>query len=216
VVHLFLYRQNEREQDGREQLRLVFQAQQLQHREAGFTIERRGVGVEVFSVRSPGAVGIEQHGQLSKARDDGRLVCGRLIHILIGQVIMNVVDTGFVCLLLPRIHYRFLQDRFTDAIQRLRRTGEYRQQAHNPFRRMINVLNVGERVKAQFRAIEINPAGLVTVVLVAVPHVDNPGVPPAFSTSRRMPCVRKDLPAPDVPVTAMLKLVLPFSSPNMS
>lgn len=58
------------------------------------------VGVKVFSVRSPGAVGIEQHGQLSETRDDGWLVCKRLIHILIGQVIMNVVDTGFVCLLL--------------------------------------------------------------------------------------------------------------------
>ena len=45
---------------------------------------------------------------------------------------------------------------------------------------MINVLNVGERVKAQFRTIEINPAGLVTVVLVAVPHVDNPRVPPGI------------------------------------
>ena len=45
---------------------------------------------------------------------------------------------------------------------------------------MINVRNVGERVKAQFRAIEINPAGLVTVVLVAVPHVDNPGESPGI------------------------------------
>jgi hypothetical protein len=74
VVHLFLYRQNEREQDGREQLRLVFQAQQLQHRKAGFAIEGRVVGVEVFAVRPPGAVGIEQHGQLSETRDNGRFV----------------------------------------------------------------------------------------------------------------------------------------------
>jgi hypothetical protein len=50
VVHLFLNGQNEREQDGREQLWLVFQTQQLQHRKAGFAIEGR-VRVEVFAVR---------------------------------------------------------------------------------------------------------------------------------------------------------------------
>ena len=88
---------------------------------------------------------------------------------------MHVIDTGAVLLPLPRVHDRLLQNGLTDAVKRLGRTGQDCQQAHNTFCGMLNVPDVRKRVEAQLRTIEVHPAGLVTVVLVAVAHVDNPG-----------------------------------------
>ncbi|MNE92876.1 hypothetical protein D3C80_1906550 [compost metagenome] len=61
---------------------------------------------------------------------------------------MHIIDARTVLLFLPGCHHRFLQDRLTDPVERFRGAGQHRQQTHNPFGGLIDILDVGKRVKA--------------------------------------------------------------------
>ena len=175
MVHFFLYGQNERIQDGGQEVWLIFQAQQLQHGKACFAIERRIVGVEVFPVRPPGTPAVEQQNQLVNTVTDGRLgvVSGR--DFLRNHVRHHVINTGFVGFRFPGRDHAFEQNGFADLIQRLVRAGQYGQQAGDAFCRLFNVHHVRKGIKAQGGTVQVFPAGLFTEVFVARPHVDNPG-----------------------------------------